>query len=371
VKRILDLKDLHHGQHVDDEMKVEVFLAPPNITSATQRNIWSFVQGRPVYDRMLQAAVMDAYRGLLMHGEFPIAVVMVQTAPEDVDVNVHPTKSQVKFLESSKVFRAVQRTVREVLEPAPWVPSQPPQQARWVEEPVPLQTELSFSPSAAMAAPERSVFAEIPRPVLPAQPAATQPSKGWASLQLVGQTRLTYLVAQTADKLVLVDQHAAHERVLFEKLMAAWAGGNLDIQKYLIPLTMDLDANECAALMNAQKDLTKFGIAVEALSPTCLTISSGPSVLTDGALFKGLARLAQESAERGESYAIETAIGEVCATMACHSAVRAGQKLSLEQMVELLESMDQYSFSSFCPHGRPVWVEWEYSAIEREFGRIP
>jgi DNA mismatch repair protein MutL len=81
--------------------------------------------------------------------------------------------------------------------------------------------------------------------------------------------------------------------------------------------------------------------------------------------------LAQESAERGESYAIETAIGEVCATMACHSAVRAGQKLSLEQMVELLESMDQYSFSSFCPHGRPVWVEWEYSAIEREFGRIP
>jgi DNA mismatch repair protein MutL len=204
---------------------------------------------------------------------------------------------------------------------------------------------------------------------MPAPPTAVAPHR-WASLQLIGQSRLTYLVAQTSEHLILIDQHAAHERVLFEKLMRARAGGILDIQKYLIPLTLDLEPAECTAVLALEQELARFGIGIELLSPTCLTISSGPALLSDSALFKGLAQLAVDAAEHGQSFAIEKALSEVCATMACHSAVRAGQKLSLEQMHELLEAMDEFAFSSFCPHGRPVWIQWDFNQIERQFGRI-
>jgi DNA mismatch repair protein MutL len=187
---------------------------------------------------------------------------------------------------------------------------------------------------------------------------------------VLGQAQLTYIIAQGEKGLVLVDQHAAHERVAFEKLMAAWKGGQIEVQGFLLPVTISLEAAEVEAIVPYVSDLQKLGLEVEISSPTVLSVRSAPALLKESAIAEGLRKFAQEVAERGGSFAVEKAIGDICASMACHSVVRAGQPLSLEQMRELLAQMDDFALSSFCPHGRPVSVEWSWPQLEREFGRL-
>lgn len=382
VQRILEVPELFTSVVQEGEVEVQAWLAAPHVNMGSTRGLWFFAQGRFVQDRVLQSAVLDAYRGLLMHGQYPMAVVMVRVPPEDIDVNIHPAKSQVKFLDSSKIFRAVQKTVRGVLEKAPWLPqrfgaSPEPQ----IDTEIPLQPQpLGLTMTPMFEAPElnqiqysqrldnfaQTMVVQSPKPAIAAAPNSTA---GWSSLQILGQLRLTYILAQTEHKLLLIDQHAAHERVAYEKLMRAWTNGDIDVQRFLIPLTVDMEPGRLEALMRLKAQLERFGIELELMSPSCLAISSGPSLLSETALAMGLKTLADEAFEVGDSFAIEKAISDVCATMACHSVVRAGQALGGEQMRELLCSMDEFPLSSFCPHGRPVCVEWSFDEIEREFGR--
>ncbi len=387
VQRILEVSELYSTTLQSDEVEVEAWLAPPHVNVASTRGLWFFAQGRFVQDRVLQSAVIDAYRGLLMHGQYPIAVVKVKVPPEDIDVNIHPAKSQVKYLDSSKVFRTVQRAIREVLERAPWLPERFGGKAETSFDFVaPLRTESEMTMS--FSAPEisqvqyaqktpfssTSISAGVPFEAAVHSPSPMEVKEdtvigSWSQLQILGQLRLTYILAQTSQKLLLIDQHAAHERVAYEKLMRAWTSGSVDVQRFLLPLTLDLDAGPMEVLGRLRPQLEKFGIEFELMSPTCLSILSGPSLLTETALVMGLKSLAQEAFEVGESFALEKVIADVCATMACHSVVRAGQALGIEQMRELLQSMDEFPLSSFCPHGRPVCIEWSFDEIEREFGR--
>jgi DNA mismatch repair protein MutL len=203
---------------------------------------------------------------------------------------------------------------------------------------------------------------------LNATPAAT--AGPWSRLQVLGQARLTYILAQSAEALVLVDQHAAHERVAYERLMRGWQGGAVDRQQLLIPLSIALDAEGAEALASARDGLERLGVALDQTGPQSVAIRARPAAIADAALARALTRLAREIAEKGGGFALERRIGDLCASMACHSVVRAGQALSPLQMQSLLAQMDEFPLSSFCPHGRPVSVEYPFARLERDFGRI-
>lgn len=414
VEQILEIKPLYEGEASRENVRAYAVFADPHNVAKTSKNIWLFAQNRWIQDRSLQAAVNEAYRHLLMHGEYPIAVVWVETDPDALDVNIHPTKSQVKFQTPSLAFRAVAGALRGTLEKAPWLP-----EAQRPRGPEPLNDvfpedyhstagltnfaqataapvqNLAFDDSSlhvtqfkkkdfsfqtptstvnapkvdyqalAAAAASRESFVSEPPPV-----AATVGGGYWSSLEVLGQANLTYIVTQSRDKMVFVDQHAAHERVVFEKLMSAWKGGKVDVQEFLFPLAIDMSPEKVEALLTYRAEIERLGVHVEALGPGTLGVKAAPLVVKESSLSAVLDKMAHEIVEQGGSYSLERVIGDICATIACHSVVRAGQALSTDQMKNLLRDMDQFPLSSFCPHGRPVSVEYPFFKLEKDFGRI-
>lgn len=401
AKQILEVDTLYEGSAERGSVWAYAVFADPKTVQRTSKDIWFFAQNRWIQDRSLQAAVMEAYRHLLMHGEYPVAVVWVETNPEDIDVNIHPTKSQVKFVDPSLAFRAVQASIRDELEKAPWIPKFTPEskseaihesvvqatlnfseedlkqthfpQKSWVLE-TPAQTYRSSDSPSSWSSPSQRSVPQSSAPAsqgFPAAAAVETSGKGyWSTLQVLSQSNLTYVLTQTAQGLVIVDQHAAHERVLFEKLMKAWKGGSIDVQEYLFPLAIDLSAEKVEALMKEKDSFQKLGISLEMLGPETIGVKSAPAILKESALSSVLEKMSQDLVDQGGSHLLERKIGDMLATMACHSAIRAGQPLSPEEMRALLQQMDEFPLSSFCPHGRPVSVEYSFHQLEKDFGRI-
>jgi DNA mismatch repair protein MutL len=336
-----------------------------------------------------------------MHGQYPICVVSVQCPPDQVDVNIHPTKSAVKFVDAKTAFRVVHYALREAIEKAPWSEGRSPVRPRVPEVTVPSER---FSEPALNQTQfkQKSTFPGHPhnpnpqpgdRPTLEQLKAAAvrdteqaldqalastreeQAPQGedqtayWSNLQVIGQVDLTYIVCQDGQSMVLVDQHAAHERVAFERLMRGWRQGQVEVQPMLLPITFDLEESEVEALLTVSSDLQKMGIELERAGPASLAISSLPSIIKEKGVVESLRQLADDINEKGGSFALETAIGDICATMACHSVIRAGQALSLEEMQALLRDMDEFPLSGFCPHGRSVSLEFSFAQLEKDFGR--
>lgn len=419
AEQILEKNPMYFGEAEVDGVKAQVCVCPPNVTTGNSRQIWMFAQKRWVHDRSLQAAIMDGFRSLLMHGEFPYAVAWVECDPEEIDVNIHPTKSQVKFLKANNAFRAVNRAVRGVLETAPWVKDtlkssgvpetadytirqeshhQAPQEnlkfsdssfyktqfntksyKQGDSEPSVMETLKTYASSSSVKYKDDNELDQYlqnestgEERVIAHQEIESRPSSEgqWAQLQILGQADLTYIVTQNDTSLILVDQHAAHERVAYESLMAAWTGGKVEVQDYLIPLIVDLEADQVEALMTQAEDVARLGVSLEQTGPDSVAINSAPVILKEKALLPALKKLADEMLEKGGSFALEKVIGDICATLACHSVVRAGQALSQEEMKALLQQMDDFPMSSFCPHGRPVFVEYPFTKVEKDFGRI-
>ncbi len=269
------------------------------------RNMWFFVQGRWVQDRSLSAAVMEAYRNLLMHGEYPAVCVRIDLPPEDVDVNVHPTKAQVKFREPSSAFRAVCRTLRTELEKAPWLErvQVKPEFAVEVQgsELPPFQPDEA---SLKFDAPEFQVtqfstkkfplqeIREIVRAYQPSTPAAPKEAPfRWRDLQVVGQLNHTYILAQTEDAFYMVDQHAAHERVVFERLMEAFRAGKIEVQNLLLPMVFDFSAEEVEALLKFKSSIEKMGLSIEQMGPESIAVQSIPSLVSESSVSEGLQKL--------------------------------------------------------------------------------
>lgn len=427
AEMVLEIKPLYEGSAQRENVRAYAVFADPHNVAKTAKNIWLFAQNRWVQDRSMQAAVIEAYRNTLMHGEYPIAAVWVETDTDCVDVNIHPTKSQVKFHAPSLVFRAVAGAVRSTLEQAPWLPQQdqalqgavrasdamssfaqeqegsapvenlsfqdhsldktqfakkefPSQflspEQRQLKEPLLVAKDAvgartTSSEPVRVSLEELSQAAESRRTVFSQADAKAETTGGyWSSLEVLGQAHRTYIICQAKEKLVFVDQHAAHERVVFERLMSAWRGGQIDVQEYLFPLAVDLSPDKVEALMTLEKDMSKLGIHIEALGPQTVGVRAAPSVIKEASLGSVLDRMATECLEQGGSFLIEKMVGDICATLACHSVVRAGQTLSLEQMKNLLREMDLFPLSSFCPHGRPVSVDYPFYKLEKDFGRI-
>lgn len=410
VQDVLEKKSFFETQTTNGSFKCHVVFSSPHEVAKTSKQIWIFVQNRWVQDRALQTAVMDAYRSLLMHGEYPFVVLWLDCKPDEIDVNIHPTKSQIKFQDSSSAFRTVHSALRHALEKAPWITGYNPQATA-----KPLQAEVqnmkfhdqSFeqtqfknkdfgfgqntrspkfdfsidqlnhlkvntdfgSSSNGTTEQERNSGYQSPTT---SQPSVDTEVKGgyWSSLQVIGQANLTYIVTQKQDRLIFVDQHAAHERVVYESLMQSWKNNKFEIQNYLFPLAIDLSEDKVEVLIKNQDEIKKLGFEIEQLGPEAIGIKSAPHLIKDASLPLVFEKMALDLLQNGGSFAIEKKISDLFATMACHSVIRAGQSLSIPEMQELLKSMDQFALSSFCPHGRPVSVEKTFTELEKLFGRI-
>ena len=385
VQQILGLKNVYEGSAQRENVKAFAVMASPDEVQKTSKNIWLFAQNRWIQDRSLQAAVMEAYRNLLMHGEFPQAVIWVETSPDEIDVNIHPTKSQVKFQDASLAFRAVQGALRSTLEKAPWLgpvvqqlqtnlasASEEETKSLAFDFSTPTQYSQKSWIRPANLSDHRIVYEETNAFFKESKLTCEEPKSStgyWSNFQIVGQVHLTYIVAQNSEKMIMVDQHAAHERVVFEKLMAAWKSGQIEVQEFLFPISVNLSAEKIEALLRVAPDLQKMGVSLELLGPQVIGVKSGPSLLKDAALTATLEKLSHEIVENGDSFDFEKKIADICASMACHSVVRAGQSLSDEQMQSLLQSMDEFPLSSYCPHGRPVSLDFNYQQLEKDFGR--
>ena len=404
AQTVLEKRPLFYGTYALDGISAEVLVSSPQDTAQINRSLWFFVQRRWIQDRSLTAAVMEAYRNLLMHGEYPTVVVRLSAPPEDVDVNVHPTKAQVKFRDGQTAFRATCRAVRQVLETSPWLshnsgrPALTEHMAQSLQTPQVMGSPADRSTPWALAPPpeeqrsltfqdrefSRTQYATksfligevrdavgVYGPNPPSAPGPAGAEFRWADLQVIGQFNQTYIVAQTKDALYLVDQHAAHERVVFERLMEGFRAGNVEVQNLLIPLVFELSAEEIQILDRHRAQVEKLGLSVEAMGPESLAVQAIPSIVKESAVVEALQKMAFELSENTGELAWEKAVAEIFASMACHSVVRAGQSLSSEEMQSLLRQMDLYPLSSFCPHGRPVFSKRRVLDIDREFGRIP
>lgn len=413
VQDILQIKSPLVAEVEELGFTVQACFTNPNETQKTSQNIWLFVNDRWVQDRSLQQAIVEAYRNLLMHGEWPSAVVRLHVEPDQVDVNVHPSKSQVKFVDSRNAFRAVNHAIRFNLEKAPWLNGMLPSASVEVHpEPVPTQVHLhemnqqewigervsqavesysSRAPSGTGHSNQASAnrvsvngalyeTKNIPttialntsnaNPSVSASPQPLQFEPRWGKLEVLGQASATYILAQSAQGLVIVDQHAAHERVAFERLMRQWRSKSPEVQGFLIPISLELEDSLVEALIGHQVRLSELGVEIEQGGPGIILVNACPSMIKESAVANVLEKLARDIVDQGESFQFEQMVSEIFASMACHSVVRAGQMLSLPEMQSLLTQMDEFSLSSFCPHGRPVFVEYPFRELEKDFGRI-
>lgn len=389
-----DEKVFMASKSVDGFELEAVFMSPYDVEK-NSKNIWIFAQNRWIQDKMIQSAVMEAFKNLLMHGEYPRVVLNINCPKDFVDINIHPAKSQVKFTDTQKVFRLIYGTLEKALSSGPWketvvvadVIDREPYASSPNETstmPSRFSSQGSFKDPQLFSAqfqkkvfPTTTLFSERQESNIPQRsiPIVTNPGSSpvqvyWQQYQVVGQVDLTYIVCQSADKMVLVDQHAAHERVLFERILNQYKQGTMGIQKMLIPISMDLDVEQVELLLKHQEQLDKIGIQWEQTGPASICILGMPTEIKENAVLKLIHQFINEAEAVSTSYVFENRVKDLVATLACHSAIRAGQSLSHSEMEKLLADMDEYPLSSFCPHGRPVNLEFSFKYLEKEFGRI-
>lgn len=405
-RQVLGLEDLYFAEGRQGTYSLKAALAAPHNTLKVRRSSWLFISHRWVECRVMQSALMAAYRGLLMHGEYPIAVVHINGPGDEIDVNVHPAKSQVRFKDSSLIFKLVESSVRSVLEKAPWTrkissPSPSKDQNlqfrdagferthfRKAGEGISAKTLSSLAWEESSDISERSLPKEEKTELFGGKAISQKPDdsksteisthfsekefkkeKPWSSLQVLAQAHLTYIVCQSDKAMIFIDQHAAHERFLYETLFHSFKNGGAEIQNHLVPVALNLEEDEMEALKSLQKNLERIGVKVEQLGPVTAGVTASPALIKDQALKEGILFLTRKFTETRDHFAFEKVVSDLFATMSCHSAIRAGQSLTERQMMELLKQMDQFPLSSFCPHGRPVFVEYPISRLERDFCR--
>jgi DNA mismatch repair protein MutL len=349
-----------------------------------------FVNSRPVKDRLLVGALRGAYRDLIARDRHPIAALFLSVPLEDVDVNVHPAKTEVRFRDPAAVRGLIVGGIRSALDseshrsaareqaaaPVVWTTSEHrhPGEGRDLSE---IQSPSQYSPEAAAVAgakgygvrEERALFTGIKvEPSARAEP-AVEPVASYPLGVARGQVASTYIVAEAEDGLVIVDQHAAHERLVLERLRAARTGGAVPRQNLLIPEVVELEEPDCDRIEGAIAELAGLGLELERFGPASILVRSVPAALRNPDVHKLLADLAGEIAELGSALSLQERLDHVEATIACHGSVRAGRVLSVAEMNALLREMEITPRSGQCNHGRPTWVKLAHVDIEKLFGR--
>lgn len=364
-----------------DGVRLGGLAAIPTYSRGIADHQFLFVNRRPVKDRLLIGALRGAYQDLLARDRHPVVALFLDVPSDFVDVNVHPAKTEVRFRDATLVRGMIVSGLRRALDEAGHRASTRVSAVALQAFAVPSSTPAAW-PAHAMAdaavglAEPPRLFSDYPPafapahgglappPVMPA-PAADRHPLGAAR----GQIANTYIVAETADALILVDQHAAHERLTLERMNAALAGGTVAAQALLMPVVVELDEIAAGRIADRAAELAELGLEIEAFGPTAVLVRATPALLGTSDPQALVRDLADDLSAWGRAVTLKEKLDNVAATMACHGSVRAGRALSLAEMNALLREMEVTPHSGQCNHGRPTWVRLALGDIEKLFGR--
>ncbi len=423
-RRVLDLlgrslaDQLIDVEDAEGDMRLRGMVSIPSLSRSSRNALYAFVNGRPVRDRLLLGAILGAYRSLLPRGRFPVVALFLQVPPERVDHNVHPTKSEVRFVRSNEVFRFVAGSLERALsetrvDPAARPPvgrhpgGAPPgdagagrldgtgdPEAAATRDPGPVapRADGAGRPSPSWSAVRESLFDGGPPPQRPPEVVATAatdpcadgggeqgaPAAGagdtdrcsfrFASLRLIGAYEGTYLLFQDGEDLVLLDQHAAHERINYERMLRSGSAPGPS-QRLLVPEILDLPRAQAEMLLDRESMLASLGIEIADFGGGSIAVTAVPPALDAGGARQLVEDVAQEMLASGSGTAVEDLRHRVAALAACHASVRAHDRLSAESVRSLLERLDRADHPFTCPHGRPILVRFGLSQVRRWFER--
>lgn len=353
-------------------ISVSGFAGRPTLNRPDAALQYLFVNGRPVKDRLLLSAVRAAYGDLVPKGRHPLTALFLLVEPERVDVNVHPAKAEVRFRDGPLIRSIVIASLRDALERVAAKTSHHLSRAAIPAFRAPLMPRYGISERASPSRYAPQGFAEREEPPLEAGKTFDGHQSALVPDQPLGQAKAqvhrAYIVTETDNGIVLVDQHAAHERLVYEQLKAALAKGGIARQGLLIPEIVEMDEPDAAILVDHQKELERSGLTVESFGPGAVAVRETPALFGQGNIKALIADLAaQFRAERTEG--LEERLHAICATIACHGSVRAGRPMRQEEMDALLRQMEATPNSGQCNHGRPTYVELPLAEIERLFQR--
>jgi len=377
-----------------DGARVSGFAAVPTYHRGSARHQYLFVNGRPVRDRMLTGVVRAAYQDFLARDRHPVVALFLDIDSTRVDVNVHPAKTEVRFRDSGSVRGLLISALRHALAgaghrasttvsgfargraraegaetaPAPWRGGGAAA-AAWRPEPRPAYDQALVDGFSARVEEDAAGWSHAANADAGAGPDEAAPLTTRPLGAARGQLHETYVIAQTEDGIVIVDQHAAHERLVYERMKTALDARGVERQSLLIPEIVDLEPGDAKRLLDRAGELAELGLVVEPFGEGAVAVRETPALLgqVDAG---GLVRdLADELADFDEALSLKERLGEVCGTMACHGSVRAGRRLNAAEMNALLREMEATPHSGQCNHGRPTYVELKLKDIERLFGR--
>ncbi|MFO7773577.1 MAG: DNA mismatch repair endonuclease MutL [Dehalococcoidia bacterium] len=326
--------------------QVNGLISPPALARSTRNYLSFFVNRRWVRSPLLTRATEEAYRGLLMDGQHPIAVINIFLPAQELDVNIHPAKAQIKFCHEQGVFGNVQKAVEQALARTPIASRKAaplsPGSGQWQNPRMIMDTEPVF------------MVAQLPTLELPL-------------LRVLGQLANTYIIAEGPDGLYLIDQHAAHERVLYDRILVQWSQKEVEVQGLLQPITIELSPREEETMKASKEFLATFGFDIESFGNRSYLIRAIPALMARADIIEIVDALLNDLAgKEGPSLWQE----KIAQSLACHAAVRAGQQLNNEEMRELIKQLEHTKQPRTCPHGRSTMIHLSSHQLEKEFGRI-
>lgn len=400
LAQIIGRESAHHLYPVkreNDGIVISGFISAPALARSNTQAVYTYINGRFIRDKVVQHAIMQAYRGVIDRGRYPVVALNIDLPPGEVDVNVHPTKHEVRFRRQAVVHDAIQSAVEEVLRSSPWLAAPP---AAAVQEPgriigsgqayrervaAAAQVSLSLPPRPAIrqhsadsgsvtpelqGAPldQLGVVREVPPPFMPEQH-QPEPAGYFTALSVIGQFHSEYILCQSESELVIIDQHAASERVAFQLLKRQCSNGVVESQRLLFPETVELSFSEVAAASRFSQELMRIGFEMEPFGGSTLLVSAIPRLIAQQNAMQLIRDILADLERFDTSAAFTDALENLLSRVACHSVVRGMHQLGQRQIEELLYRMDQTDFAASCPHGRPVSHVVTLAELQKIFKR--
>jgi DNA mismatch repair protein MutL len=381
------LKELVQVDSAADGRRLHGLISRPETTRSTTGSMFTFINGRYIRDRVVHHALREGYRNLIMKGRHPMAVLFLEMEPSQVDVNVHPTKHEVRFREQAAVHDFIAGAIRDTLRPSSWVrggsslqgpdsgaPKGERAEVRQSAFPAPfISRETGSEPAAGVQEELTGYRPAEARPgsamPIPPRPEQEYQTGFFGGTTIIGQYRDSYIICQSGDDLLLIDQHAAHERIAFEKLRTQYRASGVERQMLMFPLVLEFDFREGAVVAEHLELLQRLGFEIEPFGGNAFAVKAVPHLFTGGETERLIRDVVGELATIGKSSLIEQALDGLLMLMACHRVVRANQVLSTAEIRALLVELDKVPFNAQCPHGRPVMQRLTLADVERMFKR--
>lgn len=360
IEDVLGREIYHHLRPIEyetREIRITGFASLPNFSKRSSADLYFFVNGRFVKDRIIYKAVIDGYRHVLPNNQFPVVILFLHVPPSTIDVNVHPTKAEVKFKESEKIYQAVLSALSINVEGDQALP-------KWKGESLSSipQEHFVFPLSSALPRKEASFV------IQERGEGSWKPSKRWP-YPVLGQIQGTYILCEGEDHLIFIDQHAAHERILFEKFKEEYENHFILSERLLLPILIELSSEESLLLESIGEVLKLMGFEIDSVGEKLFAIRSFPALIDRNDLKKIVQEILNDLSFLERSDQTEGVIQNLLVSLACHSAIRGNTPLRQEEMDQLLEQLASFPFSSTCPHGRPIFFTLPIHELKRQFKR--